>query len=531
MITLEFALPPAAAARLWRLRPAGWSRRDRARKRRLRIIWHDSADCALAGSGRVLAEQDGRWRLEQLGPGGEPPWPPGAPSPVLAEADEPGSLDAHLPAALLPCAAFEGRETRLTLRRDGDGAELALSLIEGAVRGLTRAQECCRLQLSGPGGAALALALDLAGPLDLAVPAHGLAAEGLALARGIRLPDPPLGAAPVQPEQSVPAAFAGIAGHLARVLLHWAPAAAQDQGPEPVHQMRVALRRLRAALAVFGETAAGTDLAALKAALSGLNRVLGPARDWDVFATGLAARVAESFPEEPAIAWLIAATERRRLACYAALRAELTGEAFRALGVRLALLAAAPSLPPPADLPLAEPAIAGSAGEAALPPGASPAPPPEAGEAGPETPGRAAARTPQGAKRKLGPFAARALDKRLKKVLQAPADLADLPPEALHELRLAGKRLRYAAEFFAPLHPGRATERFLRRLAALQERLGHVNDAAVAAGLLAQLPGRDARHALAIGIVRGFAAARHRDGHKTLSETWRKFRKLEPFWA
>jgi CHAD domain-containing protein len=67
--------------------------------------------------------------------------------------------------------------------------------------------------------------------------------------------------------------------------------------------------------------------------------------------------------------------------------------------------------------------------------------------------------------------AERMLKKRVKHVVSnRDADYA-----ALHEVRIAGKRLRYALEFFAPVlddHCRAAIE----RLAQVQERLGHLND-------------------------------------------------------
>ena len=82
------------------------------------------------------------------------------------------------------------------------------------------------------------------------------------------------------------------------------------------------------------------------------------------------------------------------------------------------------------------------------------------------------------------------LSRRLKRVAAAGEGLDGLAPELLHDVRLLAKRLRYAAEIFAPLWPGKATRRFLERLAALQQELGMLNDGAVAAGLLDELAAR-----------------------------------------
>jgi CHAD domain-containing protein len=131
----------------------------------------------------------------------------------------------------------------------------------------------------------------------------------------------------------------------------------------------------------------------------------------------------------------------------------------------------------------------------------------------------------------LDGYAARVLDKRLEALLEPGADIVDLPPTALHAIRLHGKRMRYAAEFFAPLFPGHGARRFIRRLTVLQERLGHLNDGEVASDLIAQLGLTNGARSYAAGVVRGFVAARSGGARAQIDESWRKFRKLEPFWS
>jgi CHAD domain-containing protein len=77
--------------------------------------------------------------------------------------------------------------------------------------------------------------------------------------------------------------------------------------------------------------------------------------------------------------------------------------------------------------------------------------------------------------------AAPALVRRLrKKVRAAAARLApDSPPEVYHELRIRGKRLRYALEFLEGVYGDDAAE-LARRIADLQEILGRHQDASVA---------------------------------------------------
>src|SRR5262249_39110916 len=158
-----------------------------------------------------------------------------------------------------------------------------------------------------------------------AVPQTCLAAEALAIVSGIPPAARHHGAPELPPGCSVADAFSHAVGHLTDVILHFAPAAAEgNDGPEPVHQMRVAVRRLRSAIKVFQSAVRSPEVDAADAGLKMLAAKLGPTRDWDVFVTETFAGVADAFPSDKHLARLLAAAERRRRACHAELRAFLT---------------------------------------------------------------------------------------------------------------------------------------------------------------------------------------------------------------
>lgn len=90
------------------------------------------------------------------------------------------------------------------------------------------------------------------------------------------------------------------------------PGTLAGRDPEYLHQLRVGMRRLRAALFVFRDTMRDADVRALRRMLRELARVAGPARDWDVYSRRLPAQ-------------LRPAAERRRRAAYANLRRVLRG--------------------------------------------------------------------------------------------------------------------------------------------------------------------------------------------------------------
>lgn len=67
------------------------------------------------------------------------------------------------------------------------------------------------------------------------------------------------------------------------------------------------------------------------------------------------------------------------------------------------------------------------------------------------------------------------LRREYRKLIQTPVRFADMDPEALHAFRRQGRRVRYAAEFSAPAL-GKTTLRLERKLKALADALGTVHD-------------------------------------------------------
>ncbi|HVC62453.1 MAG TPA: CHAD domain-containing protein [Acetobacteraceae bacterium] len=481
---LELCLDPDDASRLPRLKLLAAATRGRAQPQR--IVWHDSLDAALTADGLALARERNLWRLERLVPDPAEAWPPGAPPPVLAQAADFSAVGHDLPEPLAPVVAFVGRRHSYGLET-AQGA-VTLSLTRGTLRAVATERAASRVHLSGDDHAVLQLALALAGELRLAVPLATLAGEALCTARA-SAPLPRRLGAPHLPEGlGISDAFAFVLAHLTEVVLHFAPFAAEDvSGPEPVHQMRVALRRLRSAVTVFQRVIDGPELAAATAGLKALSTRLGPTRDWDVFLGETMPAVSAAFPNEPKLARLIAAGERRRRECHAALRDFLRSAEFRRLGIGLAWLAAARSWYP------------------------------------------AAAEGPEQFV-SLREFASDVLHRRRRKLLRTD-DIAALDPRALHALRLQAKRARYAAEIFAPLYPGKAPRRFIHRLTAVQDGLGQLNDRATAEKLLAELGGVGGRHAYAAGLVLGFAVAgTTAEVLPRVMRRWEKFQRAAAFW-
>ena len=228
------------------------------------------------------------------------------------------------------------------------------------------------------------------------------------------------------------------------------------QGVESLHQMRVGLRRLRALLDMVGDLAPLP--AELKEGLDWLSGELGATRDWDVLAEttlpaihGIHTEALQAAAKERARTLHKAMLPTLHLPRYTQLMLQMNGW-LRGRQWR-------PASGLAKDDPLAQPALDG-----------------------------------------LVPLMRKA-QKRLRKRIEA-LDEQDAP--ARHRVRIAAKKARYAAEFFGELLPAKEAKAYVKSLSALQDRLGHLNDLAVAGKLLPVL--ENSGHVHDASFARGYVS-------------------------
>ncbi|MEW6414687.1 MAG: CHAD domain-containing protein [Pseudomonadota bacterium] len=345
------------------------------------------------------------------------------------------------------------------------GARIEVALDVGEIVAGARSQPISEIELelkAGQPDALFALALEWAGafgclPLDLSK-----AERGVRLARGVA-------AAPMKSAEvalghglSVEDGFAAIVqGCLAHFQANLPGVLASDD-IEYVHQARVALRRLRAALRLFRGACVVPQ--ALMAGARGLAASLGPARDWDVLVVETLPAIAPHYPDADAWQCGLTAIEARRQEVRAAMRAALGAAQPGAwlLGMQRWLLQQGWR----ADVTQAQ---------------------------------RLAQLAP------LDDWTRRVLKRGHRRIARDARAFGALSPVARHALRIAIKRQRYAVEFFQPLFAGKRQARYLAILRDAQDSLGRANDARVASTLMAAVGAAAGPMA---DFVRGWLAAR-----------------------
>jgi CHAD domain-containing protein len=376
-----------------------------------------------------------------------------------------------------PLAVFTGRRLLLTVD------EVRIELLQGRLHAVAGEAPVLRLRLSGAPAAVLGLARSLAADLPLLPAALPLAEMAWALAHGVPPRPRRQGAPSLAAAETVGDGWHATIIHLLDVLLAEAMNARIEAGPRGVHQSRVALRRLRSAIKLFRPALGAAAPRDWDAMLAAIARVFGEARDWDVFLEGTVAPLRAALPSERRFARLARAAREVQAAAYARIAEMLTSPAFRD-AIWWGMQMAHPS------------SVAVEAVEALAAP--------------------------------IRPYGARMLQRRWKRLRRAGEGIEELSPEALHHLRLDVKRFRYAMELFGALSNEKASARFLKRLAALQEALGLANDAEVARGLGASL----ARVSqFAVGAVAGFSLGRAADSRDLTLRRWPKILESKKFWS
>jgi inorganic triphosphatase YgiF len=199
---------------------------------------------------------------------------------------------------------------------------------------------------------------------------------------------------------------------------------------EAIHQMRVGLRRTRAAISLFKDILRHASTARINAELKWLTGELAPAREIDVFLEERVRPIAKTgSPRRGSRAMETRFAARRAKAFKCASKA-LGSSRFRRLLIDV--------------LEWIE-----------------------------------TRRAPSGDETSIAPYAAELLDHRIKKARKQGKRLTELSPGQRHKLRIKIKKIRYAIDFFEGLYRNgdrKEIARLTSRLKQIQSALGALND-------------------------------------------------------
>lgn len=265
-------------------------------------------------------------------------------------------------------------------------------------------------------------------------------------------------------------------------LQEWDAKVRRDE-PDAVHQMRVATRTLRSTLRTFGRVLDREATGEIATELRWLGGVLARARDQEVVQERVEACLAGTPSEDvlgPVAAKLSQQFARERTEAHASALTELDTDRYYTLLDALDALVASPPLTP----------LARERARSALPP------------------------------------QVRRTVKKLDKAVVRVDELPDGPErtEALHSVRKAAKRARYAAELVAPV-VGKDATRSAKRFKAVQSLLGDHQDAVQTRRFLRVLGGRGhlaGQNGFTVGIWYQQQAEAAGDVDAAFDATWRR---------
>ncbi|MGA7595594.1 MAG: CHAD domain-containing protein [Gallionella sp.] len=385
--------------------------------------------------------------------------------------------------------------TRSSRMLEFQGAQIEICMDRGEVRAGQLTSPICELELelkSGQPVRLFELALAILDIVPFELETVSKAEQGYRLLSGYS-DHPVKGAAPHLAENDT---LAGVLEKLIwSCLQHFQvnlQGAMAGNDAEYLHQMRVALRRLRVVLRIAEKVSADPVLAGLYKDVSALCVALGRIREWDVFVAQTLQPASARMAGHAGLQALLAASERQRAESYAELRSAAQMRGLQRLLLRFAIWMIGDDLK---------------------------------SRTGKSITGQQQARD----------FATRRLRKLARSFMLAGQGLETADAAQLHALRIVAKKLRYSAEFFADLYGRNVAGSFLKALGEVQDVLGEINDIAVAHrlldGLAAQAGAERQENIIeAVTLCRGWIAHDLAGRLAALKKAMQRFNRHGAFW-
>jgi triphosphatase len=400
---------------------------------------------------------------------------------------------------------FETRVRRKTYPLVNGAQAIVLTVDHGKIDTGERSAPLCEIELElerGDEAALFKIARELTQALPAKLALKSKSERGYELiddAKGRRVIGAPVKAAPVVlvPDMSARAAFKAIGRACLKQILGNEPALL-DGNPDGVHQLRVGVRRLRAAMSLFGDLFDDDpQLATIKDELRWLAGELGPARELDVLMKRVVTPVRKRHARWDGVPALTRDFTERREAALVRAQSAVKSARFRALTLEVAAWLETGAWADPSDDLVRE--------RGDLP---------------------------------IEVTAAAELNRRWKKIRKRGKALDKLPAPARHRLRIQAKKVRYATEFFTGVFPGKRAakrrQRFLAALEHLQDGLGDLNDIVVHEDMITALGVRrrpaSRKRAFAAGVLAGHEDARLDAAMAAAVDAYAELAKVKRFW-
>jgi inorganic triphosphatase YgiF len=400
---------------------------------------------------------------------------------------------------------FETKVRRTTYLLTSNGSSIALTLDRGRIQAGERAMPLCEIEIELKRG-------DKAHLFEIARAIGRTTSAELALKsksqRGYELLDSgevsAAKAGPIRltPDMPTRDAFRVIGISCLKHMTNNKPALLAGD-PDGIHQMRVGLRRLRAALSLFSGIVEGAETNSIKAELRWLTGELGPAREFEVFLTQVVAPVKLRNVRLQGMRALSRELAAQRTAAVERAQDAIRSQRFRDLLLNIAAWLEIGAWLAPKNALLRERGALAVERQAAA-----------------------------------------QLTRRWKKVREEGRLLTRLNPDARHKLRIRTKKLRYATEFFETTFPGKKIskrrETFLSALTKVQDRLGDLNDIAVhehlTKGIIATSQAsrqnkNESERTFAVGLLTGYEEAHLATVLAAADDACKAFAKVKPFWT
>ncbi|MBT3358783.1 MAG: CHAD domain-containing protein [Rhodospirillales bacterium] len=265
--------------------------------------------------------------------------------------------------------------------------------------------------------------------------------------------------------------------------------------PEGVHQMRVAMRRMRSALRIFRDVMPREQYERITDEVKWQTKSLADTRDLDVFMDEIVGPVAAAMEGEPAFAVLMKRLSEDRANARTEAREEIADPRFTTFLLETLGWIEGRKWRNRRD-----------AGATAL------------------------------LQRPIIELSDSLLSKRFKKVRKQGRVFDTLSAEEKHQLRIDVKKLRYATDFFSSLYGRERVRGFTTEMQKLQDGLGYMNDVAVARDLVAHLVKTSSRNtagpiARAGALVLGWHSFGAEQATKTLADDVARLLACKRFWS